>query len=144
VPLYDSFGVDALEFIIENVQCSVLFVDGIDKQVNTLIALFERLGEKCPIKHVIFSDNISEIKLLEAKKLNANIYTCTDLFNLGESLTDNVKDLVSDDTDLEQVSIIMYTSGSTGMPKGVCLKRLNLLGAIENAKYIVVPFLKTK
>ena len=49
VPLQDSFGVEALEFIIKNVKCSVIFVDGIDKQVKTVIKLFGILGDQNPI-----------------------------------------------------------------------------------------------
>jgi len=50
VPLYDSFGVEALEYIIKNVKCSIIFVDGIDKQVKNVINLFKALGEDNPIK----------------------------------------------------------------------------------------------
>jgi len=50
VPLYDSFGVEALDFIIRNVKCQTIFVDGIDKQVQTVKKLIEKLGDKNPIK----------------------------------------------------------------------------------------------
>jgi hypothetical protein len=82
-------------------------VDGIDKQVKTIIKLFGILGDNNPIKYVIFSNNITPASLEEAKKLNATILTCHELNEIGKNVATNPEDLVSKDVDLEKIAIIM-------------------------------------
>lgn len=140
MPLYDSFGVEALHFIVENVKCSVLFVDGIDKQIQTVLKLFELLGESNPIKFLIFSDLTAQQKSsLEKISGQAKFMTCKDAIEMGEKVTTDVNTLVSKDENLERVIVIMYTSGSTGMPKGVCLKVRNVLCSGRYAAKVFSP-----
>lgn len=77
-------------------------------------------------------------------ELSATILTCADLIQIGQKSALKVDELIDLSEDLEQISVIMYTSGSTGMPKGVCLKRLNIMGAMKMADSVMGPYLKTK
>lgn len=133
-----------MDFIIKNVKCSTIFVDGIDKQVQTVKKLFEKLGDKNPIKYIVFSDNISFESRKSISSLSAEILTCSELFNLGANSTVDVNTLIDQDENMENIAVLMYTSGSTGMPKGVCLKRLNIIGGMEIASTVLTPYLKTK
>jgi len=133
-----------LDFIIKNVKCSTIFVDGIDKQVQTVKKLFEKLGDKNPIKFIVFSDNLTAESRNSISSLKAEIITCSELFNLGAKSTLDVDSLVDKDENMEHVAVLMYTSGSTGMPKGVCLKRLNIIQGMEIASTVLTPYLKTK
>lgn len=133
-----------MDFIIKNVKCSTIFVDGIDKQVQTVKKLFEKLGDKNPIKFIVFSDNLTAESRNSISSLKAEIITCSELFNLGAKSTLDVDSLVDKDENMEHVAVLMYTSGSTGMPKGVCLKRLNIIQGMEIASTVLTPYLKTK
>jgi len=70
--------------------------------------------------------------------------TCSELLDIGLKSTLDVNTLIDHSEDMEHVAVLMYTSGSTGMPKGVCLKRLNILGGMEIANTVLTPYLKTK
>lgn len=107
VPLYDSFGVEALEFIINNVKCETIFVDGIDKQVQTVKKLFEKLGNANPIKFVVFSNNLSKESRDSISELTAKIMTCEELLKVGQESTLDVDELVDKSEDLEHIAVVM-------------------------------------
>jgi len=92
----------------------------------------------------VFSNNITKESRDTTAGLNATILTCEDLCKLGQESNLIVDEIIDKSEDLEHISVVMYTSGSTGMPKGVCLKRLNILGALQQANFVMDPYLRTK
>jgi len=55
VPLYDTFGVDAIKYIITNVKASLVFVDGVDKQIKNIVDICKAMGTSNPITNLVFS-----------------------------------------------------------------------------------------
>lgn len=96
-----------MDFIIKNVKCSVIFVDGADKIVKTLVKLFESLGADNPVKTVIFSNNISAESLATAKQLGVRVLTCDQLKALGDQDTTDPESLIATSADLEKIAVIM-------------------------------------
>lgn len=46
---------DSIKYIVENVKAAILFVDGIDKQINNINDICKAMGAKNPIKTIVFS-----------------------------------------------------------------------------------------
>lgn len=87
---------------------------------------------------------MSQESRLSLSELNAKIMTCSELYDVGLKSSLDVNTLIDHSEDMEHVAVLMYTSGSTGMPKGVCLKRLNIMSGMEISNTVLTPYLKTK
>ena len=107
VPLYDSFGLEVLEYIVKQVKMSVVFVDAIDKQVKTMQEVVKALGNANTIKTLIFPDSLSDAQRVEAEKTGLKIFTVGELAKKGEEFTDNAALLVPQDTDHEKAATVM-------------------------------------
>ncbi|CAJ0580921.1 unnamed protein product, partial [Mesorhabditis spiculigera] len=133
VPLYDTLGAEAADYIIQQADIEVIFVDNLDK--------VKKLGgtsDKIPtLKHVIVIDNISPDDL--PKDTGFEIHTFAEVLNYGQQNPQKMHLPTKEDT-----YIICYTSGTTGTPKGVVLSHKNVVANLAAFELLVANFLDQK
>lgn len=116
VPLYDTLGENAVEFIMHEAEVSVAFASG-----ATLDVLAKAL-RKPEFEKIILC-------CFDEEKKSEKIKTWKELLDVGMKAPD-VKLQEPENNDL---AIIMYTSGTTGNPKGAMLTQNNLIAAASGA-----------
>lgn len=114
VPVYDSLGAEASEYIVNHADIKILFSSEF-KYKNAL-----KLLDKCPKveKLIIFSNEEPE-----EKHATIPVLTFKEVFERGQSYDD--KEMHEQEPD--DVCLIMYTSGSTGPPKGCVITAANIV-----------------
>jgi len=123
VTAYDTLGEEGLKHSLVATRAKAIFLDP-----HLLPTLIKPLKEATEIKYVIWNSQ-SEVKQDNIDKLKAahdrlTIISFEELRKLGES---NPIDAVPPSP--EDLCCIMYTSGSTGPPKGVPLKHKAVVAA---------------
>ncbi|GMS90586.1 hypothetical protein PENTCL1PPCAC_12761, partial [Pristionchus entomophagus] len=134
VPLYDTLGVDAAEFIVNQCDIQVIMVDNAEK-TGRLIDIARRMPT---LKHVvmIMEEEASEELVERGRQAGISIHRFSDIIAEGHLHPQPETRPKEDD-----VYIISYTSGTTGTPKGVMLTHRNVLIAIPTSfNYAVDTF----
>jgi len=132
---YDTLGEDGLTHSMLETNAKAIFLDP-----HLLTKLINPLKEAKDIQNVIYNTE-GEFKQADADKLkeahpHLTILSFEELRKLGE---DNPVDTVPPKP--EDLCCIMYTSGSTGPPKGVLLKHRNVVAAVAGIDVIVGDYL---
>lgn len=126
VPLYDTLGITAVEYILNHAEISVAFVQ------EAKLPLMIKSLPKCTefLRTVVSFGNITDDLKSQAQDVGATVYSWEEFLNLGRR---NPVDLAPPKK--EDLSTIMYTSGTTGEPKGVMLTHENVLVTIAGLKH---------
>ncbi|XP_073062148.1 long chain acyl-CoA synthetase 4-like [Primulina eburnea] len=121
VPLYDTLGAGAVEYIISHAEISIVFVE--ESKISEVLKTFPS-SEKY-LKTIVSFGKISLQQKKEAGNFGIKMYSWNDFLLLG---IDNRFDLpIKNKTD---ICTIMYTSGTTGDPKGVMISNESILSII--------------
>jgi long-chain acyl-CoA synthetase len=121
---YSNLGIDALVHVINETELTCLICNG------SSIKILDSLKDQCPtLKYLIYLDELSE------KSKHYECMSFDEVCKLGE--TTPVK--VETPSQKEALCCLMYTSGSTGAPKGVMIQHRNIVAFVASAQvYLTV------
>lgn len=126
VPLYDTLGANAVEFIINHAEVSIVFV-----QEKKIPAILECLSKCACLKTIVSFGNVSSLQKKEAQEANVSCFSWEEFAQLG---TVDSQLPLRRSTD---ICTIMYTSGTTGEPKGVILQNAAFLAEVFSMDYLL-------
>ncbi|VDK36490.1 unnamed protein product [Taenia asiatica] len=124
VPLFDTLGEEALLYICKQTELSVVVCDTAAQALKLL-----NLAETIPfVKHLIIMNTGDDLTALRARAGDAiQVFTFTEILTRGEASP--LETMPSEPDDL---ALICYTSGTTGVPKGVMISNRMMLASLNN------------
>ncbi|KAF9164364.1 Long chain acyl-CoA synthetase 7 peroxisomal [Actinomortierella ambigua] len=120
VPLYDTLGVQAIEYIVNQTEMSTIIASP-DKA-----AIILNMKASLPsIKNLIIMGTPEEAQVVEGKEMGVNVFSWTDIERNGRENPAEIVPPTPEDT-----ATICYTSGTTGTPKGAVLSHRNFAAVL--------------
>uniref|UniRef100_A0AAX7UJ16 Long-chain-fatty-acid--CoA ligase n=1 Tax=Astatotilapia calliptera TaxID=8154 RepID=A0AAX7UJ16_ASTCA len=136
VPLYDTLGPEALVFIIDRAELSTVLCDN-QKKAETLLQNREK-GQTPVLKTIIIMDSFNSELVERGAKCGVNIASLEEMEALGKS---NPQKPIPPKP--EDLSIVCFTSGTTGNPKGAMLTHENVVadaaGVLKTIEVSMIP-----
>lgn len=128
VTAYDTLGEDGLLHSMNETEVEAIYT------VGDLLGTVERVAKKCPsLKYIIYS---GEVKTEVLDKITASVtqkvISLDEVAKLGREHPREARQ-----PEPEDLCCIMYTSGSTGNPKGVILSHKNIVAALAGCNTIL-------
>ncbi|XP_020744653.1 long-chain-fatty-acid--CoA ligase 1 isoform X1 [Odocoileus virginianus] len=120
VPLYDTLGTEAITYIINKAELSLVFVDKPEK-ANLLLEGVENKLIPC-LKTIVLMDSYGSDLLERGKKCGVEIISMKALEDLGRANRRKPKPPAPED-----LAVICFTSGTTGNPKGAMITHRNVV-----------------
>ncbi|KAJ3296881.1 long-chain fatty acid-CoA ligase [Rhizoclosmatium sp. JEL0117] len=124
---YATLGEDGLAYSVQECEVPTIFTNA------ELLPVIYKIASKCPtLKNIIYHGTADQAVLekLASDAKHFTVLSLNDLKALGEK---NPVDPVQ--SDKEDLALIMYTSGSTGPPKGVMLTHANVVATIAGCVF---------
>ena len=122
---YDTLGEDGLAHSLNEPNCVGLFTNA------ELLPTLQRVLARTPsVKYVVFDGEPSQSVLdkINAVRDSIQVYSLDKLREIGRA--ESMDAVQARRPKPEDLALIMYTSGSTGAPKGVCITHANLVASV--------------
>ncbi|KAJ3607519.1 hypothetical protein NHX12_024570 [Muraenolepis orangiensis] len=130
VPLYDTLGSEAVAFIIDRADISTVLCDKQNK-AETLLQNREK-GHTPVLKTIVIMDAFDAELVTRGAECGVDVLSMADVEELGRN---NLQKPILPNP--EDLSIICFTSGTTGNPKGAMLTHENV---VSDAAAVVKSF----
>ncbi|KAL3507916.1 hypothetical protein ACH5RR_033298 [Cinchona calisaya] len=130
VPLYDTLGPDAVKYIVNHASIQAVFC-----VPQTLDILLKFLSEIPSIRLIVVVGGIDNQIPTLCSTTSLKVISYSKLLSQGVASLQPFYPPKPDDT-----ATIMYTSGTTGTPKGVVLTHANLIANAAGATYGIVLY----
>uniref|UniRef100_A0A5B6Z4B6 Long-chain-fatty-acid--CoA ligase n=1 Tax=Davidia involucrata TaxID=16924 RepID=A0A5B6Z4B6_DAVIN len=128
VPLYDTLGAGAVEFVICHAEVTIAFVE--EKKIPEVLKTFPNTTKY--LRTIVSFGKVNPEQREEVEKFGLAIYSWDEFLLLG---VDKQFDLpVKRKGD---ICTIMYTSGTTGDPKGVMISNNSIVTLIAGVKRLL-------
>ncbi|KAM5572176.1 long chain acyl-CoA synthetase 4-like [Rosa sericea] len=127
VPLYDTLGAGAVEFIICHAEVSLAFVE--EKKISELLKTLPNASKY--LKTLVSFGKVTSEQKESVEKHGSVIYSWNEFLQLGDKDFDLPAKKKSD------ICTIMYTSGTTGDPKGVLISNESIITLLAGVKRLL-------
>ena len=132
----DSMGTE-MRFILSFTNCRLCFFEN-ERQLNKVL---EKIEEVPDLKDVVLFDTPGDLTMERAAMAGLRVHKFIDLEDIAKRTTE--KQRAEIEAEMEQteggdVATIIFTSGTTGTPKGVMLTHDNILAQCEVIKDVLV------
>ncbi|KAF6993580.1 hypothetical protein CFC21_010454 [Triticum aestivum] len=112
VPLYDTLGAGAVDYIIDHAEIDVVFIQ--DKKIKEILS--PNCTSATRLKALVAFTSANNEQIKDAEQIGMKVYSWNDFLKMGKDKPVQPRPPQPNDT-----CTIMYTSGTSGQPKGVML-----------------------
>ncbi|XP_058914136.1 long-chain-fatty-acid--CoA ligase ACSBG1 [Kogia breviceps] len=113
--IYTTSSPEACKYIAHDCRANIIVVDT-QKQLEKILKIWKNLPH---LKAVVIFQEPPPTKM-------ANVYTMEEFMDLGNEVTEEALDTIINAQQPNQCCVLVYTSGTTGNPKGVMLSQDNI------------------
>ncbi|XP_029094384.1 long-chain-fatty-acid--CoA ligase ACSBG1 [Monodon monoceros] len=113
--IYTTSSPEACRYIAHDCRANIIVVDT-QKQLEKILKIWKNLPH---LKAVVIFQESPPTKM-------ANVYTMEEFMDLGNEVTEEALDTIINAQQPNQCCVLVYTSGTTGNPKGVMLSQDNI------------------
>ncbi len=124
VPIYSTLTAEEIEFIVGHSESKVVIVENNEQLEKALAA-----RKKCPRLEKIVVIESEGVKLMPQ-----GVISFADMMQAGSrkhAEDPTLFEKMADDVDVEDLASIVYTSGTTGHPKGAMISHKNIMAQIK-------------
>ncbi|TVU24850.1 hypothetical protein EJB05_27310 [Eragrostis curvula] len=127
VPLYDTLGANAVEFILDHAEISVAFVQ--ESKIKSTLAAVQKC--RTHLRAIVSFGDVTSEQKTESEKLGISCFSWGEFYFMGKQNEDLPK------KHKDEVCTIMYTSGTTGDPKGVIITNRAIIAGVSTTDHLL-------